>query len=60
MMTEEELFIALGVKGEFVPGMGGHGSFFTKGNGYVQLFGGTIISRLRIGIEDPAYKDVVF
>jgi len=119
-MTEEEVFEELGQKGEFVPGMGGHGwryeyekifitisdhgiyrskvcqidteneshdilgikvgssfdravrilhskgfketshNFFTKGNVYVQLSGGTIVSRLRIGIEDPAYKDVVF
>lgn len=34
--------------------------FFTKGNVFIQLFGGTTISRLRIGIEDLAYKDVVF
>ncbi|MGI6450175.1 MAG: hypothetical protein ACOX3R_10800 [Desulfitobacteriia bacterium] len=33
---------------------------FTKGNVLIQLFGGTKISRLRIGIQDPAYKDVVF
>lgn len=41
-------------------------NFFTKGNVYVQLVyyvelsGVTVVSRLRIGIEDPAYKDVVF
>ena len=33
---------------------------FTKGNVLVQLSGRTKISRLRIGIQDPAYKDVVF
>lgn len=34
--------------------------FFVKGNVYIQLSGGASITRLRIGINDPAYKDVVF
>lgn len=33
---------------------------YTKGNIQLQLFGESKISRLRINIQDPAYKDVVF
>lgn len=35
-------------------------NIFTKGNVLIQLTGGSIISRMRISIQDPAYKDVVF
>lgn len=34
--------------------------YFTKGNVHIQLYGGSIITKLRINIQDPAYKDVVF
>lgn len=33
---------------------------FTKGNMQIQLFGGSEITKLKISILDPAYKDVVF
>lgn len=33
---------------------------FTKSNVHIQLSGGSKISRMRISIQDPAYKDVVF
>ncbi len=33
---------------------------FTKDNIQIQLFGESKISRLRISIQDPAYKNVVF
>lgn len=34
--------------------------YFAKGNVQIQLSGGSVITRLRINIRDPAYKDVVF
>lgn len=36
------------------------GGCFSKGNVQVQLSGGSMVSRIRITIQDPAYKDVVF
>jgi hypothetical protein len=33
---------------------------FRKGNVLIQLNSGSRISRMRISIQDPAYKDVVF
>jgi len=34
--------------------------YFTKGNVQIQLYGGNVIAKLRINIQDPAYKNVVF
>jgi len=36
-----------------------HG-IFLKGNTQIQLSGGSKVSRIRITIQDPAYRDVVF